>query len=342
MKSPLYQITKAQKKLLEKQKYRVVGNHSAVKICGWTRNKLAGKGECYKEKFYGIKCHQCMQMTSSLYCANACKFCWRSSKLPISKEWKGEIDNPDFIIENSIKQHIKLLQGFKGNKKADKKLLKEMADVKHVALSLTGEAITYPKLNELLNMFHKKKISTFLVTNGQFPDEIKKIKNITQLYISLDAPTREKLKELDRPIFDDYWERLMKSLKNMSRKKFRTAIRLTLIKNENMSDIGKYAKLIKLSNADFIEVKSYMWVGDSQKFYITQDMPRMNEIKKFSEELLSFLPDYEYADEHNPSRVVLLIKKSLKKAKYINFNKFFELSSKEETARAEEYSIRNL
>jgi tRNA wybutosine-synthesizing protein 1 len=41
-------LTKEAKKELEKQQYRIVGSHSAVKVCGWTKNFLRGKGGCYK------------------------------------------------------------------------------------------------------------------------------------------------------------------------------------------------------------------------------------------------------------------------------------------------------
>ena len=49
--------------------------------------------------------------------------------------------------------------------------------------------------------------SSFLVTNAQFPDEIRSVPPVTQFYISVDGSTKEGLKELDRPLFRDYWER---------------------------------------------------------------------------------------------------------------------------------------
>ena len=70
-------LTETAKQELEKQQYRVVGDHSAVKICGWTKNMIRGEGGCYKLKFYGIMSNQCMQMSTSISCANRCTFCWR-------------------------------------------------------------------------------------------------------------------------------------------------------------------------------------------------------------------------------------------------------------------------
>src|SRR3989339_527101 len=96
------QISQGQEKILEKQGYRLVGNHSAVKVCGWTNNMIAGKGGCYKYVFYGIRSHQCLQMTTSMFCASRCKFCWRGRKAPVAESWYGPIDSPEHVINHSI------------------------------------------------------------------------------------------------------------------------------------------------------------------------------------------------------------------------------------------------
>ncbi|MFA5993014.1 MAG: 4-demethylwyosine synthase TYW1 [Candidatus Pacearchaeota archaeon] len=341
--SQLSQIDVNQRKTLEKQQYRVIGSHSAVKVCGWTKNSIINKGNCYKQDFYGIKSHQCMQMTSSLYCANRCKFCWRDVKSPVSKTWYGNVDDVKFIVDNSIKEHVKLLQGFKGFEGADEKKLEELKSPRHVALSLTGEPIVYPKINKLLEEFHKRNISTFLVTNAQFPSQIVKIKNITQLYLSIDAPTKELMKEIDRPLFKDYWQRSLKSLKILSTRKYRTCIRLTLIKGLNDGDeyIQDYAKLIKLGKPHFVEIKSYMYVGASQKQLKHENMLSTKEINSFTKKLLKYLKDYEYAADHWPSRVSLIMKKSLKKKRFINFDKFFKIVNAGKSASVNDYSCLN-
>jgi tRNA wybutosine-synthesizing protein 1 len=335
------QITPEQRKILEKQQYRFVGNHSAVKVCGWTKNSISNKGECYKEKFYGIRCHQCLQMTTSMYCANRCKICWRSEKAPVSKKWYGPIDEPNFIIDNSIKSHVKLLQGFKGRDNSNKTRLNEMDEVKHVALSLIGEPITYPKINQILSDFHKRNISTFLVTNAQFPEDIKKIKYVTQLYISLDAPNKQELKELDRPLFKDYYERLQKSLRLLSKKKFRTCIRLTIVKGINDTDLGGYAELIEKANPDFIEVKSYMHVGESRNHLERSNMMPFGEIQSIARKLAKML-NYEYLDDHQPSVVACLMNKSMKGKRYIDFKKFFDIANNNKKLTKTAYSSTKL
>ena len=43
----------------------------------------------------------------------------------------------------------------------------------------------YPEINSLVDELHRRRISTFLVTNAQFPEKIKMLKPITQVYMFL-------------------------------------------------------------------------------------------------------------------------------------------------------------
>ncbi|RJQ15587.1 4-demethylwyosine synthase TYW1 [Candidatus Woesearchaeota archaeon] len=314
---------------LVKQGYRIVGSHSAVKTCGWTKNMIRGIGGCYKLKFYGIMSNQCMQMTTSISCANRCTFCWRGYKAPVSKEWNWGVDDPDMILKDSIEEHHDLLVGFKGSKKANRPLYDKSREVRHVALSLTGEPIIYPRINELIQKFHESKISTFLVTNAQYPEQIKNLAPVTQLYVSLDAPNKPLLKKVDVPLFSDYWERLNQSLDYLAEKKQRTCIRLTCVKELNMIEPENYAKLIMKGNPDFIEVKAYMHVGASKERLERKNMPLHEEVVAFSKELMKYLSEYEIVSEHIPSRVLMMAKKSFKKNgkwfTWIDFEKFFTL-----------------
>ena len=51
--------------------------------------------------------------------------------------------------------------------------MEEGKEAKHCALSLVGEPIMYPEINSLIGLLHDRGISTFLVTNAQFPDAIR-------------------------------------------------------------------------------------------------------------------------------------------------------------------------
>lgn len=323
------QLSEEAKERLIKQNYKVVGSHSVVKTCGWTKNMIKGIGGCYKLKFYGIMSNQCMQMSPSVSCANRCTFCWRDYKSPVSKEWVWNVDYPELVFNESLKAHHDLLTGFNQNGKANQNLYEKSKQVKHVALSLTGEPISYPKINELLNLFNKEGISTFLVTNAQFPEAIKNLAPVTQLYLSVDAATKESLKKIDNPLFKDYWERLNQSLIEMSKKKHRTCIRLTIIKGHNDSDLEEYSKLIKLGNPDFLEIKSYMHVGASRSRYTRDNIARMEGVNNFAKKLLEYLEDYEYVTDYKYSDVCLIAKKKFKiNGKWhtwIDFDKYKEL-----------------
>jgi len=308
---------------LEKQQYRTVGSHSAVKVCGWTKNMIRGRGGCYKLKFYGIMSHRCLQMTTSISCANRCIICWRDYKSPFAQEWIWEIDSPIEILEGSLHSQKKLLEGFGGNEVAIPKWFAESKIPKHVALSLTGEPIMYPELPSFINLCHSKGISTFVVTNGQHPEAISKLPSVSQLYISLDAPTKELLGTIDNPLFENYWERLNQSLEILSKRKDRTAIRITLVKGLNDEGLSDYAKAISKGEPDIIEVKAYMHVGASQGRLSRDSMPLHEEVIAWSKELVKHLPDYELIAEHIPSKVALLVKKSLNKKTWIDFDKFF-------------------
>jgi len=305
-------LSKEAKEDLENQQYRVIGSHSAVKTCHWTRRMLKDEGGCYKYTFYGINSHQCLQMTTSISCPSRCIFCWRGMKAPVSKDWKWDVDEPKEILEGSIKAYQKLLTGFGGNEKANMEKFEEAKKVRHVALSLTGEPIMYPKINEFIKLCNEKKISTFLVTNGQYPEHIKELAPVTQLYISVDAPNKELLKKIDVPLFEDYWERLQQSLDNLAEKKERTAVRITMIKEINDTDTEGYAKLIKKGDPDFVEVKGYVFVGASRQKLSKENMPFHEEVVEFGKKIGELLPDYEIIAEHIPSRVVLLAKKEFK------------------------------
>ena len=108
-----------------------------------------------------------------------------SSVLVGNKIKLKDADNPSEIILSCIETQRKLLSGFKGNSKINLRKLKNAKEPMQFAISLTGEPITYPLINEILNEFHKRKISTFLVTNAQYPEQIK---NLKASYLLFDDP----------------------------------------------------------------------------------------------------------------------------------------------------------
>lgn len=134
---------------LTKQGYTIVGSHSGVKICRWTKSALRGRGSCYKYSFYGIKSHLCMETTPSLSCSNKCVFCWRHGTNPVGTTWRWKVDPADEVFKGVVEGHyrkIKMMKGVPGVR-ADR--FSEAFKIRHCALSLVGEPVFYPYVGPL-------------------------------------------------------------------------------------------------------------------------------------------------------------------------------------------------
>lgn len=297
------------RKELEKSGYRFVGSHkhSAVKVCEWTRNSLSQNRVCFKQKWYGIQSHRCCQCTVSLFCLNRCLYCWRSFKAFLTKNTdRMEVDEPSDILDGMIKAQRLLLTGFKGSSQVDKKKWEEAQNPTNFAISLVGESVLYPRISDLLEEIHKIKASTFLLTKGVVPEKIKSLETEpTNFYISLCAPDEMTFSKVDRPIIPDAWRKQMESLELMRSFSCRKVIRLTLVKELNLKNPEKYAKLILKAEPDFVEAKAFFHVGESQKRLPREAMPNMDDIRSFASKLSESL-GYEIRDEDLASRVVLL------------------------------------
>ncbi len=295
-------------KRMEKMGYRFVGKnkHTAVKTCSWTRKAIAGEGFCYKQQFYGISTHRCIQMSPAVpFCKHRCRFCWRDTSIT-NPEWKGEIDEPEEIVEGCIEAQRELLSGFKGNEKADKKTVNEAMNPNQVAISLAGEPTEYPEISELIKEFKKRKFSVFIVTNGTNPNVLKDMEEPTNLYVTLPAPNEEIYKKTCLPI-GNHWEKIMESLSLLDNYSCNTVVRLTLVKNLNFVKPELYAKIIEKNKPDFLEVKSFMSVGFSRKRLKYNEMPLHEEIKEFAKKIEENC-SYNKKDESKWSRIVLMRK----------------------------------
>uniref|UniRef100_A0A9L0RQC4 S-adenosyl-L-methionine-dependent tRNA 4-demethylwyosine synthase TYW1 n=1 Tax=Equus caballus TaxID=9796 RepID=A0A9L0RQC4_HORSE len=341
-------ITPALREALTKQGYQLIGSHSGVKLCRWTKSMLRGRGGCYKHTFYGIESHRCMETTPSLACANKCVFCWRHHTNPVGTEWRWKMDQPEMILKEAIENHQSMIKQFKGVPGVKEERFEEGMTVKHCALSLVGEPIMYPEINRFLKLLHECKISSFLVTNAQFPVEIKNLKPVTQLYVSVDASTKDSLKKIDRPLFKDFWQRFLDSLKALAAKQQRTVYRLTLVKAWNVDELQAYAELVSLGSPDFIEVKGVTYCGESSASSLTMaNVPWHEEVVRFVHELVDLIPNYEIACEHEHSNCLLIAHKKFKIDRewwtWINYNRFQELiqeyedSGGSKTFSAEDY-----
>lgn len=326
-------------KSLTKQGYTIVGSHSGVKICRWTKSAMRGRGSCYKYAFYGIRSHLCMETTPSLACANKCVFCWRHGTNPVAKlNWRWQVDPPEQVLSGALEGHYKKIKQMRGIPGVQMERFEEAFQVRHCALSLVGEPIFYPHINEFVAMLHERHISSFLVCNAQHPDNLAALQKVTQLYVSIDAPTKADLKKVDRPLNSDFWERLIACLDILrtTQAHQRTVFRLTLVKGFNMGDVESYADMVVRAKPSQIEVKGATFCGSSTgngNPLTMQNIPFYDECKTFVESLVAELnrrgESYELAAEHAHSCCILIAHTKFKIGgkwhTHIDYPKFFEL-----------------
>ena len=296
---------------LKSQKYHLVGGHSAVKRCRWLYESLVHGRPCYKQKFYGIRSHQCLQMTPAVvYCTLHCRFCWRLQSGDLQLRWNegdlSEWDKPEEIVEGCLREHMRILSGYKGNPKADPEKYKEALTPRHAAISLSGEPTLYSHMEGLIEEFHKRDFTTFLVTNGTIPQALSQLdEEPTQLYVSVSAFDKKAYAKTCRPQIPYAWERLNETLSLLPSFKCPTVIRMTLARGLNLSNPELYARLIKCANPTYVEPKAYMHVGFSRLRLGFENMPTHREIQSFATELAGQM-NYNILDEAEKSRVVLL------------------------------------
>ena len=221
---------------------------------------------------------------------------------------------PDVIVTNLIGERRKLIMGHYGDSRKDEKKLDESLLPNHYAISLSGEPTMYPQLPQLIKYLKKLPTtkSVFLVTNGQEPDMLQRLHDEdalpTQLYLSTNAPNYEIFQLVNRPKYEDAWERWNTSLEMLSKLDTRTVLRITLIRNYNCSDelIPEHAEMIRRSNVHFVEAKSYMHVGRSTNRLEHSDMLEMSEVRYFSIELAKQSKIFSMMDESEISRILVL------------------------------------
>ncbi len=296
------------KEHLERQQYRIVDGAGAVKLCHWMRQKLIHGRSCYKEEFYGIECHRCLQMTPAVNVCNfRCLFCWRYHGMTGFGE--AGYPEPERLLDMCIEEQRLLVSGFKGDERCDKRMWDEARSPNQVAISLSGEPTLYPDLGEFIALCKRRGMTTFLVTNGSVPEALARLSTLpTQLYVTVAAPNEEVFDRLCVPQFPRAWENLMKTLDLLPSLSTRTVVRHTLVKGWNLGWEDEYARLDERADPTFVEPKGYVFVGDSRTRMTVDNMPSHASVKEFSERLASRL-SMDILAEREDSRVVLVGKK---------------------------------
>lgn len=314
------------KSILEKEGYGIAGEHSAVKICLWTKHALRGNGGCWKEKFYGISSAGCCQMTPSLFhCENKCLHCWRNLDYTSDKKIKNP-DDPIKILDGIVEARKKLLMGFKGSDKINLEKFNDALEPKLYTMSLSGEPTLYPRLGEMFKEIRRRGAVSFLVTNGLNPEILNgfaKEELPTQITISTNAPNEKLFKIWHCSTKVDAWRKFNESLDVLKKLKgkVRRVVRLTLVKRGNgefgdvtnmtEENIKEYCDLIKKAEPDFIHVKGFMSVGYSRARMGYDKQPWFDDIKKYALKIKDGLDGYDIAGEDERSCVVMLAREGV-------------------------------
>ena len=215
-------------------------------------------------------------------------------------------DEPKEIITEAVERRKVLLAGWKGNPRADKKKFEEALKPTMITMSLTGEPTMYPKTSELIKEAQRQGMVTFLVTNGTIPEALENMSPLPfQLYVSVSASNKKTYIKIARPLIKDAWEKFNKTLELLPSLGTRKVLRLTMINAWNMARHGEYAYLVKKAKPDFIEVKAYEWVGESQKRLPKKAMPYMKDVEGFANKLAE-QTGYTIKGEYEPSGAILL------------------------------------
>ena len=289
------------REILAKQGYHAVGCGGAVKPCLWLKKSLRNEGVCYKEQFYGIQAHRCIQMTPTLHCNQQCLHCWRATDLDSTEEF--EFDEPQILVDGSIAAQRALISGYKGASTTNLQKLQEAHKPSQVAISLSGEPTLYPYLDELIERYRRERMTTFVVSNGSHP-EVLEVIHPTQLYVSLNSPDEQHFYSFCKPRTHRF-EKLLESLHILADHPSRTALRITLAHEVNAFGEEGYAKLIELAEPDYVEVKSYMHLGFSRKRLSRDAMLSFEDVSSFAQDV-GERTGYTVAAGSPISRVVVL------------------------------------
>lgn len=169
----------------------------------------------------------------------------------------------------------------------------EALNPNHAAISLDGEPLLYPKLSGLIEGFRNRNMTTFVVTNGTTPEILNSLEALpSQLYVTLPAPNEQLYKKVCRPMVKNGWKKIMQTLELLESLNCRTVIRLTAVKNLNISEkyVRSYVKIVEKANPNFFEIKGFtlqakaLLISDRLKANkpIQYFFPEFSELSEFS------------------------------------------------------------
>ncbi len=107
------------------------------------RKRPAREGKCYKNIYYGIESHRCIQMTPVVRCNERCVFCWRDHNGHAYEMDDVEWDDPRPSSTPRFPSRRNSL-GLWRQRGGPREVFEESMEPRHVAISLDGEPTLYP------------------------------------------------------------------------------------------------------------------------------------------------------------------------------------------------------
>ena len=163
----------------------------------------------------------------------------------------------------------------------------------HAAISLDGEPLLYPIMSGLVEEFRNRGMTTFIVTNSTLPENIEKLDSLpSQMYFTLPASDENTYKKVCRPMIKNGWIKINESLGLIESLNCRTLIRLTAVKDLNISLneklIKDYITIIEKAKPNFFEIKG---------FTLQAKALLINERLKSEKSPQDYFPEYRFLKE---------------------------------------------
>ena len=128
-------------------------------------------------------------------------------------------DSPDKIINQCIKNQLKMIIGFKGNKNIDWKKYEEAQKPKHFAISLSGEPTIYPFIKEAISYAREKGIKEIEIqSNCLVLADLNKAKELQQagqtgIFVTIHSDKEEIFEQITR--VPGSFKKTMQGIKNL-------------------------------------------------------------------------------------------------------------------------------
>ncbi len=234
-----------------------------------------------------------------------------------------EGENDIYFINNKISEEIKTVSDIEPLVNTHITTIKEIKRAhteslypKHAAISLDGEPFLYPLLSDFVKEFKTRNMTTFVVSNGTFPEKIESMEQYpSQLYISLPTSNEKLYKKICRPLIKNGWSNILNSLDLLKSLSCRTVVRITAIKNLNINDnmVEEYCKIIENASPNFLDIKGFtlqakaLLIKDRLKSNepLEYYFPEFEDIKNFASKI-SKTGGYPILYENQRSRDLLL------------------------------------